>query len=95
MSEIDKYIFDPKNPRKCRVCNLLLEIVKKTDNAAFVSPWFFYGIFENEFRFVNDLWDAPENFDKLNIIEKAIAYRRQYSFPELIRADAFEKPGNP
>lgn len=84
MEEIEKYIFDPRHPRKCKVYNLLLNIAKKRENLAFISPYYFSHIFENEFRFIrNLLWDPPENFDSLDIVEKIKTYINQYSLLEL------------
>ena len=38
-NEIEKYIFDPNNPRQCKSYNLLLNIAKK-EPFSFISPEF-------------------------------------------------------
>ena len=82
-NDLEKYIFDPANPQKCKVYNLLLKNVKEKDNVAFISPYFFFHIFEKQFDFIkNELWDVPDNFDDLNTIRKALLYISQYSLSE-------------
>ncbi|MCP4104750.1 MAG: AAA family ATPase [Desulfobacteraceae bacterium] len=84
MDDLEKYIFDPENPQKCKVYNLLLNIIKKRDNVAFISPHFFFHIFEKEFSFIKrELWDVPDDFDESDTITKLKCYVSQYSLLEL------------
>ncbi len=82
--DLEKNIFDPKNPRQCKVYNLLLRIVKEGENIAYISPRFFFQIFQKHFEFIKrELWDPPDNFKKLNIFEKFECFESQFSFIEL------------
>lgn len=71
--EIEKYIFDPNNPKQCKSYKLLLNIAKK-ENATFFSPEFlqyFFGeqIVKNQV-IENELWDKPDNYQELSICDK-------------------------
>ncbi|RBQ31134.1 hypothetical protein CRU92_08155 [Arcobacter sp. FW59] len=84
-NEIEKYIFDPNNPRQCKSYNLLLNIAKK-EPCSFISPEFlmyFYknDIFSNDFK--KHLWDIPENYYSLFEIEKIELFKKQLSENEL------------
>ena len=80
-SDIEKYIFDPNNPRLCKSYNLLLSIAKKEPHS-FISPEFlmyFYknDIFNNDFK--SHLWDVPENYESLSELEKIELFKKQLS----------------
>ena len=84
-SDIEKYIFDPNNPRLCKSYNLLLNIAKKEPHS-FISPEFlmyFYknDIFTNDFK--NHLWDIPKNYESLSEREKIELFENQLSYNEL------------
>ena len=84
-NEIEKYIFDPNNPRQCKSYNLLLSIAKK-EPYSFISPEFlmyFYknDIFNNDFK--SHLWDMPENYEDLSELEKMELFKNQVSENEL------------
>lgn len=84
-NEIEKYIFDPNNPRQCKSYNLLLSIAKK-EPYSFISPEFlmyFYknDIFTNDFK--NHLWDIPKNYESLSEREKIELFENQLSYNEL------------
>ena len=84
-SDIEKYIFDPNNPRLCKSYNLLLNIAKKEPHS-FISPEFlmyFYknDIFNNDFK--SHLWDMPENYEDLSELEKVELFKNQVSENEL------------
>lgn len=84
-NEIEKYIFDPNNPRQCKSYNLLLSIAKK-EPYSFLSPEFlmyFYknDIFNNDFK--SHLWDMPENYEDLSELEKMELFKNQVSENEL------------
>jgi predicted ATPase len=83
--EIQKYIFDPNNPKKCLSYKLLLRTAKK-EHSIFFSPHFMQEflsdeIFDDEFK--EDLWDLPKNYDELNSLEKIQLYRDSLSDSDL------------
>ncbi|WP_321779161.1 AAA family ATPase [Sulfurimonas sp.] len=84
--EIEKYIFDPQNPQQCKSYKLLLNIAKQ-DSLVYVSPDFVASeyadlIINNSFK--SKLWDIPENFNNLTIIEKINLYKKSLSIKEYI-----------
>jgi predicted ATP-binding protein involved in virulence len=84
-NEIEKYIFDPNNPRQCKSYNLLFNIAKKEPHS-FISPEFlmyFYknDIFTNDFK--NHLWDIPDDYESLSELEKIELFENQLSYNEL------------
>jgi len=85
--EIDKYIFDPENPKQCRSYNLLLRIAKKEDFKSFFSPEFLHYFFEKQIitkEFEDALWDKPNNYNTLNVTDKIKLYKDNLSEEELI-----------
>ena len=75
--EIQKYIFDPKNPKQCKSYKLLLNIAKK-DPFVFVSSDFVTVDYEKEIvgnHFTDELWDVPDNYDELTVLEKVAVYK--------------------
>jgi predicted ATPase len=97
--EIEKYIFDPDNPKLCKSYNLLLNIAKK-DNYSFFSPEFlqyFFGeqVLNDDFK--NELWDIPDDYDSLTFNEKVNLFKNQLSKNDLddieynINTDKIEK----
>jgi len=83
--EIEKYIFDPNNPKQCKSYKLLLNIAKK-ENATFFSPEFlqyFFGeqIIKNP-ALENELWDKPDNYHELSIHEKFLIFTKNISQKE-------------
>jgi len=85
--EIDKYIFDPKNPKQCRSYTLLLRIAKKEDFKSFFSPEFLHYFFQKQIitkEFEDALWDKPNNYNTLNVTDKIKLYKDNLSEEELI-----------
>jgi len=79
--EIEKYIFDPDNPKKCKSYKLLLRIAKR-DNVAFFSPYFlqyFLGQTLLDGKFKYELWDVPQNYSELTFQEKVDLFIEQLS----------------
>ncbi len=79
--EIEKYIFDPDNPKQCKSYNLLLRIAKK-DNPSFFSPEFLQYFFAEQILnddFKSGLWDMPDNYNNLTFNEKIEIYKDQLS----------------
>ncbi|MEA2046882.1 MAG: AAA family ATPase [Campylobacterota bacterium] len=80
-NEIEKYIFDPKNPKQCKSYKLLLRIASK-ENVAFFSPAFMqYFLGQNllEGSFKDELWDIPQNYSELSFQEKIDLFIEQLS----------------
>ena len=83
---LEKYIFDPKNPKKCRVYNLLLSILKEENYVTYLSEYFLYNIFEKEIiteEFKSRLWDKPDNFETLELSKKIDIFIENFSYLEL------------
>ena len=49
-NEIEKYIFDPENPKLCKSYKLLLRIAKKENNAFFSPEFLQYFLMVRYFR---------------------------------------------
>ncbi len=69
---IEKYIFDPENPQKCKSYKLLLNIAKEK-NLVYVDTEFLTEAYED--IIVNDafndkLWDIPEQYKQLSMQDK-------------------------
>ena len=87
MEDLEKYLFDPKNPKGFKSYKLLAEIIRKGENIAFVDPYFLIEIFEKEIfnqEVINKLWDKPDNFNQLTSHQKVDIYIANYSIAELI-----------
>ncbi len=83
--EIEKYTFDPENPKQCKSYKLLLRIAKR-ENISFFSPDFlqyFLGQTLLEGKFKDDLWDVPKNYDELSFSQKINLYVEQLSQVDL------------
>jgi len=84
--EIEKYIFDPSNPKKCLSYKLLLKIASNNDTATFFSPeflqYFFGDTITNE-KFEEELWDKPNNYNSLTSLEKIKLFEKTLSKQEL------------
>jgi predicted ATPase len=86
MEDLEKYLFDPKNPKGFKSYKLLVEIIRRGKNIAFVDPYFLLEIFKEQLinqSIFNDLWDEPENFDQRTFQQKAEVYIKNYSEAEL------------
>ena len=80
-ANIEKYIFDPENPKQCKSYQLLLSIAKK-DPLVYVSSDFITIDYEKEIvknDFNGELWDKPDNYESLNILEKVALYKELLS----------------
>ncbi len=88
--EIEKYIFDPENPKQCKSYDLLLKIAKK-NKGLFISKDFLVEIFlsDNFTKKIKDeLWDIPSSYEQLSKCEKVDLYIEQLSkndFIDLLR----------
>jgi predicted ATP-binding protein involved in virulence len=84
-NDIEKYIFDPSNPKQCKSYNLLLKNLKK-ESFSFFSPEFLQYFFANQIfdkDFELELWDKPNNFNELVPLEKFRLFIEQLSIKEL------------
>ena len=83
-NEIEKYIFDPNNPRQCKSYNLLLNIAQK-DNITYVSSDYLAFAFKNIIlnkQFDSLLWDKPDNYEELSIDKKIDLFKKNLSVKE-------------
>lgn len=96
MQDIEKYIFDPNEPHKCKVYNGLVNALSDSyESATFISPTFYFQLFEKKIftpAIVNKLWDKPENFNELSGQEKVDVFIQNYSLKELIGNNLDQKP---
>ena len=70
--EIEKYIFDPENPKGCKTYQLLINIAKKKPYTLF-SPYFLQYFFAQQIitkEFDEEIWDKPDDYDSFTAIEK-------------------------
>jgi len=83
-NDIEKYIFDPKNPAKCKSYKLLLNIAKK-ENYSYFSPeilkYFFADQIVND-EFEEEIWDKPDDYNKLTNAKKIDLYKTLLSTNE-------------
>ena len=84
-NEIDKYIFDPDNPKQCKSYNLLLQIAKKNNTMVYVNSDFIlhcykYDIINEDFK--NYLWDKPDDFKQLSPKAKVNFFKESLSQKE-------------
>jgi|GEM_PF-1629728 len=85
----EKYIFNPSQPNTFLAYNLLLKIIRDRDNLVFLDPWFFSEIFSKEIfddELLMDIWDKPENFDRLGGGGKAEVYVKNYTQADFIKS---------
>jgi len=87
--EIEKYIFDPDNPKACKSYKLLLNIAKKNAmvyiDSDFVRTELRKLILTS--KFYETIWDKPSDFDALSMSEKIKIYinnNSQKEFDEYI-----------
>ncbi len=76
-NNIEKYIFDPNNPRQCKSYNLLLWIAKR-EHYTFISPEFLFYFFREQIvnrDFDEAIWDKPEDYNKLDVFQKLRLYK--------------------
>lgn len=84
VNDIDKYIFNPQNPKQCKSYTLLLKIAKK-ENLVYISDDFIATVFENVIinnDFKSELWDIPDNFEDLDVGSKVKLFKKQLSEEE-------------
>ncbi len=79
--DIEKYIFDPKNPKQCKSYQLLLNITREEHFVYVDSNYmsFAYKDFILNDDFYRKLWDKPSNFDKLSFDNKIKIFKDKLS----------------
>ena len=85
MEELEKYLFDPKNPKGFKSYKLLADIIKKRENVVFADYYFIVEIFEKEIfseEVVDGMWDKPDDFGQLSSHQKREIYISRYSSAE-------------
>ena len=83
--EIDKYIFDPNNPKQCKSYGLLLNIAQK-ENSSYFSPEFLRYFFAEQViteKFDDEIWDKPDNYDLLLPYKKLDLFEKLHSSEDL------------
>jgi hypothetical protein len=83
--EIEKYIFDPDNPKACKSYKLLLNIARK-ENASFFSPEFLQYFYQDQIltkEFDEQIWDKPKDYSDLAFQAKIELFKQQLSTKEL------------
>jgi len=79
--EIEKYIFDPENPKGCKIYNLFLNIAKEKNLVYIDSNYMTFAyknIIFNE-NFYRKLWDKPDNFETLSFNRKIEIFKEKLS----------------
>jgi len=82
--EIEKYIFDPENPEKCKTYGLLLNIAKKGARV-FIDYNFTRNAYRNIIlvsKFDDFIWDKPSDYSDLDISQKIDLYIQNNSEKE-------------
>ena len=85
--EIDKYIFDPENPKQCESYKLLLILAKKKETKSFFSPEFLQYFFADQVineQFEEELWDKPDSYHLLTPIQKIELFKQTNSYNDLL-----------
>ena len=84
--DLEKYIFDPQNPKQCKSYNLLLNIAKKK-NLVYVSSDFTNVLYEDIIindSFNEELWDKPDKYEELDVNEKITLFKKSLSEKEYV-----------
>ncbi len=79
--EIEKYIFDPENPKGCMSYKALLAVARK-EPRTFLSPDFLKYFISDKIlteEFNDALWDKPDNYNQLDFFKKISLYINLYT----------------
>jgi len=83
--EIQKFVFDPLNPKDFAVYNLLLRIVKEKNNQVLFDFNFLLEIFKEQIfdkEFDEHIWDKPKNYWNLSSHEKVNTFIKNYTLAD-------------
>lgn len=86
MENLDKYVFDPANPRQCKVYDYLVTLLATREMSAFIAPYYFIEIYKDHLLTPTEkaeLWDVPDNMNELNGVEQFEVYRRNFGLNDL------------
>lgn len=81
MENLDKYVFDPANPRQCKVYDYLVTLLATREMSTFIAPYYFIEIYKDHLLTPAEkaeLWDVPDNMNELNGVEQFEVYRRNF-----------------
>lgn len=87
MEDIQKYVFDPDNPKDFKAYKLLLKILRDKDNTVLFNAEFLLELFQKQIftkEIVNSLWDKPYNFNSLSGLKKYETYIENYSHEDFL-----------
>ena len=96
MENLDKYVFDPANPRQCRVYDYLVTLLATRQMSVFIAPYYFIEIYKDHLLTPTEkaeLWDVPDNMNELNGVEQFKVYKTNFGLTDLqqkIRKKDFE-----
>jgi predicted ATPase len=88
MENLDKYVFDPANPRQCKVYDYLVTLLATRQMSAFIAPYYFIEIYKDHLLTPTEkaeLWDVPDNMNELNGVEQFEVYRKNFGLNDLQR----------
>lgn len=83
--DYSKYVFDPQNPRAFKAYGLLKKILQSENLAILIDEDMFFNIFEEEIfhpEMVSSIWDMPEDFKSMNVLQKKATYIKAFSEDE-------------
>lgn len=86
MENLDKYVFDPANPRQCKVYDYLVTLLATRQMSAFIAPYYFIEIYKDHLLTPTEkaeLWDVPDNMNELNGVEQFEVYKRNFGLNDL------------
>jgi hypothetical protein len=98
MENLDKYVFNPANPRQCKVYDYLVTLLATRQMSAFIAPYYFIEIYKDHLLTPAEkaeLWDVPDNMNELNGVKQFKVYKANFGLSDLqqkiIKKDFEEK----
>jgi predicted ATPase len=87
MEDIEKYIFDPANPKQCKVYEYLVTLLATREMSAFIAPEYFVEIYKDHLLTPAEkaeLWDTPDNMKELSGEELFEVYKENFGLNDLL-----------
>jgi predicted ATPase len=87
MENIEKYIFDPANPKQCKVYEYLVTLLATREMSAFIAPEYFVEIYKDHLLTPAEkaqLWDIPDNMGELSGTELFEVYKENFGLNDLL-----------